>query len=165
MDLFRPKVYIETTIFNFVFNDHAPDMQNYTLQFFDKLRQGLYIPYTSEYVIQELSRTPQDKLREDMLSFITSYSIIRLPIDTEAERIAKIYIDKKIIPASKFTDAVHIASATINKLSFIVSYNYKHIVKASVAIMTSEVNIIEGYNRIGIYSPEEIITDAYESGT
>ena len=39
----------------------------------------------------------------------------------------------------------------------IVSYNFKHIVKLKTVAMTEIVNLREGYRRIGIFSPTEVI--------
>jgi predicted nucleic acid-binding protein len=49
-----PRVYIETSVFNFIFADDAPDKQQDTITFFEEIRAGLYRPYTSDYVLQEL---------------------------------------------------------------------------------------------------------------
>jgi len=45
-----PKIYLETTIFKFLFADDAPDLRDYTLQLFEEIGTGKFRPYTSEYV-------------------------------------------------------------------------------------------------------------------
>jgi hypothetical protein len=47
--------------------------------------------------------------------------------------------------------------ATINDLDIIVSYNFQHIVKLKTIMGTESINLREGYKRIGIYSPTEVI--------
>ena len=54
-------------------------------------------------------------------------------------------------------DGVHIAMATVYDLDFIVSFNFKHIVKRKTVTMTEAVNLREGYKRVGIFSPTEAI--------
>jgi N12 class adenine-specific DNA methylase len=44
--------------------------------------------------------------------------------ENEAWRLADIYIAKGIIPQKYATDALHIATATVKKFDFVVSYNY-----------------------------------------
>ncbi|GHU29226.1 hypothetical protein AGMMS50256_13690 [Betaproteobacteria bacterium] len=44
-----------------------------------------------------------------------------------------------------------------SSLDFIVSYNFKHIVKRKTVLMTSAINLREGYKQMGIYSPSEVI--------
>jgi hypothetical protein len=48
------KIYLETTVFNFRFADDSPDKKQDTIKLFDEISQGKYIPYTSDYVLQEL---------------------------------------------------------------------------------------------------------------
>jgi hypothetical protein len=57
------------------------------------------------------------------------------------------------------TDAIHIAVATVNDIDFIVSYNFRHIVKRKTVLMTGAINLREGYKAIGIFSPTEVIDD------
>ncbi|GHU27744.1 hypothetical protein FACS1894172_18630 [Spirochaetia bacterium] len=67
-----PKVYLETTIFNFCFVDDAPDKKYDTLQFFKEINEGKYIPYTSDYALQELKRASDEK-QNLMLPLIEKY--------------------------------------------------------------------------------------------
>jgi len=82
-----------------------------------------------------------------------------LDLSEEAERLASIYIDEGVISAKHFIDAVHIAMVTVNDLDFIVSFNFKHIVKRKTMNMTESINIRKGYKRIGIHSPTEVINN------
>jgi hypothetical protein len=151
-----PKAYIETSVFNFVFADDAPDRQQDARQFFDEIRQGRYVPFTSDYVIRELARCSEPK-RSAMVGLIDRHGIITLPLDAEAERLAAMYVADGIIPEKYVMDGVHIAIATVHDLDFIVSYNFKHIVKRKTVTMTEGVNLREGYKRVGIFSPTEVI--------
>ncbi len=80
-----------------------------------------------------------------------------MPEDDETTRLARLYVSEGIIPEKYITDAVHIASTTVNDLDFIVSYNFKHIVKLKTMTMTEIVNLREHYRKIGIYSPTEVV--------
>jgi hypothetical protein len=75
----------------------------------------------------------------------------------EASRLANIYVQSGIIPARFATDALHIATATINNIDFIVSLNFQHIVKHKTIIETEVINAREGYKRIFIHTPAEVI--------
>jgi hypothetical protein len=72
-------------------------------------------------------------------------------------RLADIYVTEGIIPQKYRTDALHIAIATVMDLDFVVSFNFKHIVKRKTIMMSSVVNMREGYKQIGIFSPTEVI--------
>ncbi|GBR75973.1 hypothetical protein NO2_0593 [Candidatus Termititenax persephonae] len=56
------KIYLETTMFNFPFVDDAPQYRTDTLALFTKIKEGKFIPYTSEYVVSELNNT-SDEIR------------------------------------------------------------------------------------------------------
>jgi len=150
------KIYLETTVFNFYFADDAPDKRADTLRLFEEISQGKYEPYTSAVVIREIEQDTTPK-RDKMLDLVEQYNVAVLPADEETRRLADIYVAEKIIPEKYATDALHIASTTINDLDFIVSYNFQHIVKMKTITMTESVNLRERYRRIGIYSPTEVI--------
>ena len=151
-----PKVYLETTIFNFYFAEDAPDKKKETLKMFEEIKNGKYKPYISNAVLVELSRDTEPK-RGQMLSLIETYNIELLPAHADEFRLANIYVSEGIIPEKYATDALHIASTTVNDLDFIISYNFQHIVKRKTMMMTESINLREGYKRIGIFSPNEVI--------
>ena len=150
------KTYLETTVFNFYFADDAPDKRADTLLLFKEIEQGKYEPYTSDHVVEELLEAPEPK-QSKMLDLIRRYNVIVLHESSEAKRLANLYIAEGIIPKKYSTDALHIATTTANQLDFIISYNFRHIVKMKTITMTEVVNLRERYHRIGIYSPTEVI--------
>ncbi len=152
----KPKAYIETSIFNFPFADDAPDKREDTLALFREIEQEKYTAFTSEYVIAELQKASEPK-RGEMLNLIKKYNISYLPVSEEAQNLANIYIAEGIIPMKYLTDALHIAVATVNDMDLIISYNFKHIVKLKTVTLTEVVNLREGYRKLGIFSPTEVI--------
>jgi len=56
-----------------------------------------------------------------------------------------------------FTDALHIAAVTVAGLDFIVSLNFRHIVKRKTIIETEIINAREGFRRVFIHTPAEVI--------
>jgi len=150
------KIYLETTIFNFVFADDAPDKKQDTLKLFEEISDGKYIPYTSEYVLQELQKAEEDK-KNKMINLIEKYKINLLEANEIAATLADKYVTENIIPLRYRTDGLHIAIAAINDLDIVVSYNFQHIVKLKTIMGTESINLREGYKRIGIHSPTEVI--------
>ncbi|MDR1193737.1 MAG: hypothetical protein LBK98_06175 [Peptococcaceae bacterium] len=151
-----PKIYLETSVFNFYFADDAPDKREDTRRLFEEIWQGKYEPYTSLFVVEELQAATEPK-RSQMLDLIKQYDITALPGENESRRIAGLYVAEGIIPEKYLADALHIAATTVNELDFIVSYNFKHIVKLKTITMTEIVNLRENYHKIGIYSPTEVV--------
>jgi predicted nucleic acid-binding protein len=159
-----PKIYLETTMFNFPFANDAPQYRADTLRLFEEIKAGKFQPYTSVYVTGELDGTEDPVHREAMKTLIDDYHVTVLPASDEAERLAAVYIAGGAVKATYPTDALHIAMAAVNELDFIVSLNFQHIVKRKTIEATARVNSREGYRQIGIYQPSEVINDDDENG-
>jgi hypothetical protein len=151
-----PAIYLETTIFNFPFADDAPQYRADTLRLFAEIKAGRFRPFTSEYVTLELEAAT-DSLREDRLRLIKEYEVEVIPTSNEARSLAVAYIEAGIIPPAYSTDGFHIAAATVKGLDFIVSLNFRHIVKRKTIEEAELINFREGYKKIGIYAPAEVI--------
>ena len=152
-----PKIYLETTIFNFPFADDAPHYKADTLKLFEEIKAGKFMPYTSRYVIDELLKTKDMAKKDKMTALIYEYGMEVLPPADEVKRLAGIYIENGIIPKNYTDDALHIAAATFYGMDFIVSLNFQHIVKHKTILETEIVNLREGYKRVFIHTPAEII--------
>jgi hypothetical protein len=126
------------------------------LKLFREITEGKYEPYTSDAVIDELWRCEEPK-QSKMTGLLKEYGIITLPADESADELADVYVREGIIPLKYRQDGVHIALTSIHGLDFIVSYNFKHIVKRKTIEMTEIINYREGYKKIGIYSPSEVV--------
>ena len=151
----KPKIYLETTVFNHYFDTNR-EAHIATVKLFKEMWR--YEAYTSAYVIEELEEAQEPK-RSDMLGLISKYGIKVLEVEDEAERLAEIYVNEGVIPAKFTYDGLHIAIATINDLEYIFSLNFKHINKLKTKIMTGVINLREGYRQITIANPMEVVED------
>jgi hypothetical protein len=154
--LVSPKLYLETTIFNFYYYGKEQKKQRDTRKLFDYIADGRYLAYTSQYAIDELAKVTKEKF-DKMYSLVKKYDIIVLQTNDEIQRLADIYIEQGIIPKEYLDDARHLAATTVNRLDFCVSYNMGHITKQKAMIGTGFVNTREGYPRIGITTPQEVL--------
>ena len=144
-----PKIYLETTMFNYYF-DTDRDAHADTVKLFEEITIGKYEAYTSRTVIEELEKTKSEK-REKMFSLISGYEIPVLETNVEAEALADIYVAEKVVPARYRTDGLHIALASVNDLDMIISMNFQHIVKRKTVKMTAAINAVNGYRAVEIY--------------
>ena len=151
-----PTIYLETTIFNFPFANDAPHYKTDTMRLFVEIKAGKFRPFTSGYVFDELEAA-SDSLRDERLRLINEYGIEVIPVSDEVKSLAAAYIEAGIIPPAYGTDGLHIAAATVKGLDFIVSLNFRHIVKRKTIEGTELINFQKGYKKIGIYSPMEVI--------
>jgi len=149
-----PKIYLETTMFNYFF-DADRDAHPATVKLFEEIAAGKYEAYTARPVIEEIGRTKTDK-REKMLTLIADREIPILETGVDAERLADIYVADGVIPKNYRTDGLHIAIAAVNDLDMIISMNFEHIVKRKTIKMTAAINSINGYRAVEIYSPMEV---------
>jgi len=154
-----PRIYLETTMFNFPFADDAPQYRDDTRRLFEEIKAGKYDPYTSTYATDELKATQNVELRGKMMGLIPEHDIKILEPAEGVDRLASLYIAGEAIPVGFYTDALHIAMTAIYGLDFIVSLNFQHIVRPWTIERVSAINAQEGYGRIGIYRPNEVIND------
>ena len=151
----KHKIYLETTLFNY-YLDSERDAHADTVRLFGEIKAGKHEAYTSEEVIRELNNAPSPK-KEMMTALVVEYGIISLPFDEEAKKLSESYVEMGIIPEKHKTDGVHIAIAASNDMDFIISVNYKHIVKVKTETMTNAINVMYGYRKIKIITPMQII--------
>jgi hypothetical protein len=155
-----PKVYLETTMFNFL---HVPDIPGYreykadVERVFELIKAGKYEPYTSLYAIGEIEDTKNAEKRVRMEKDVADHRVTILPASDAAIRLAALYIKAGAVPAAYPTDAAHIAMTAVYGLDFIVSLNFEHIVREKTIIITGEINAREGYRATGIYKPAEVL--------
>jgi len=156
-----PKLYLETTVFNFYFAGKEGKKQQDTHMLFEAIEKGKYEAYTSFYTLNEISKDTPYRFRM-MKEIIDKFVKNIIYTEKDIKRLAGIYISKGIIPEKHLMDARHIASAVINNLDFLVSYNLGHIVKQKTMIGTGFVNLQNGYRQIGLCTPTEVIEYAKE---
>ena len=152
-----PTIYLETTIFNFPFADDAPQYRDDAKRLFAEIKAGKFKPFTSDYVLRELDVTKNVEKLAKMKALIADYGIANIPASSEIEQLSAVYVSAGIIPAKYATDALHIAAATVAGLDLIVSLNFRHIVKHKTIIQTEIVNAHEGFRRVFIHTPAEVI--------
>lgn len=148
------KLYIESSVFNFVFAEDAPDKQKITKSFFAHKLANFDL-FISDLVVNELEKTKEPK-RSALLEIITKNPFKTLVTDEESSKLAKIYVSEGIIPEKFLNDALHIAIASVNGIDTVVSWNLEHIVKIKTMVGVNKINLREGYKQIFIVTPEEI---------
>jgi hypothetical protein len=152
----RQKIYLETTLFNHYFDEDRGLAHSSTVALFKEIATGKYEAFTSTYVTDELERAPLEK-SEKMIMLIKQYAITVLAFSDEAERLADIYVEQKVIPIKYRTDGVHIAVAAVNDLDLIISLNFQHIVKRKTKLGTGNINALNNYRAIEIFNPMEVV--------
>ena len=155
------KIYLDTSVPNFLFADDAPEKKEITIDFFDNfLAKGKYDAFISEFVIAEIENTTNEAKRNKLFNAISKYpiSVVQINDRTEVDELAQQYINAGIIPAHKVMDALHIAISTIYGFNVLVSRNYKHLANINKEHKIKIVNYQNNYyNDIRIITPLELI--------
>ena len=140
------KIYLDTSVINFLFADDVPELKRITEEFFKEyVKKERYSVYISDVVVREIEETKDEKKKMELLVVIEKYSLKILRLDKESERLATIYIKERVIPAKKLEDAQHIAISTCNQMNVLLSWNFKHLANIQKQLSVKIVNEKEGY--------------------
>ena len=143
-----PKLFIETSVFNFYFDGKNGQKQKDSIRLFGEIAKGRYEAYSSQEVLDEFKAASEEKSRL-MLDLYEQYIKKTIPVTPEAQLLAETYIQKRIIPKKYLNDGLFIAIATVNNLDFVISFNLGHIVKTKTMIGTGLANLRQGFRQIG----------------
>ncbi len=157
------KIYLETSVWNFVFADDAPEKMAITQEFFELVRKGVYHVYISDVVLAEINRASDDT-KKKLLDLIEEIEPENLELTQEAEDLAAIYLERKIVPEKKVEDALYVAVATLEELDALVSWNYRHLANLRKSDLFFGVNLEQGFHKkLEIVTPLEVM-DYVENG-
>ena len=148
------KLYIDTSVWNFALEAERDEhvLTHDFLEVYGKSKNNLL--FISELVEVEINRA-YDTRRKQLLKLIEKYKPEVLIPSNEAYNLARIYTSEGLMPANAINDAIHIAIVSLSHCDFIVSWNFKHIVKAKTIKGVHVINLREGYSLIEIVSPRE----------
>lgn len=150
------KLYLETSVWNFIFADESPEHQKSTRWFLEQVGENRFTAYISRLVLDEINRCPQPK-QNDLLDLVRKHSPFLIEPSEEISSLANEYIKRGIIPARYAPDAFHIAYTVAADLDILVSWNFAHLVRTKTRREVTAANLLLGYKPVEICSPEEVI--------
>ena len=140
------KIYLDTSVVNFLFAEDAPDFKRVTIDFFEHyVRRKVYQVYVSEVVIREIEQTSDENQKERLLNVIAEFDLRVLPLTDEANKLALLSLAERILPEKKLDDARHIALTTVNQIDILLSWNFKHLANINKQLAVKVINEREGY--------------------
>jgi len=145
------RVYADTSVFGGVFDE---EFETASKVFFDTVKKGSFKLITSELVREEIQAAPQ-KVLDIFEEFLVIAEIAE--ISDRTLQLQQSYIQAGIVSEKSATDAMHVALATVSNADLIVSWNFKHIVNFQKIPLYNAVNTLNGFGKIAIYSPLEVI--------
>jgi predicted nucleic acid-binding protein len=147
------KVYLDTSVISALFDDKNPERQDLTKRFFDEIES--FKVYISEVVLAEIDDTKDVQLKSKLRTTAVSFEI--LSIDEDVRRLANEYVKHGAIPSEYSEDALHIAISTLNEIDYLLSWNFRHIVRVKTRRIVDMVNLSLGYPDLKIATPAELI--------
>lgn len=151
------RLYLDTSVFGGYFDE---EFAMSTKKLFDEIFRRKHKLIVSAIVEEEIELAP--KRIKELFSKIPKSTIIKTYQDSESKFLADEYIKQEVVSKKYFFDAFHIAIATVNRVDFIVSWNFKHMVNINRIRKYNSVNLRLGYPVIDIRTPSEIIDENKE---
>ena len=105
----------------------------------------------------ELENAPE-KVKEHILNLPNEH-IEFVEITEEINQLANEYVNEKVVGGTSIDDCRHISCATVKKVDYLVSWNFKHIVNVFRIRGYNSINIKCGYSQLDIRSPKDIISN------
>lgn len=161
----RPKLYIETSVFGFYYDERKANQskREATRTLFEQIKIGLFEAYVSATTVSEINRVEDTQRRSRLLDLPEEFSIDRLTLNREEiekiEFLARAYVEGGAVPSEKVDDAIHIATMVVRPdLSILVTWNHKHIANINVERKAKAITLQNEYEfNFRIATPEEVI--------
>ena len=125
----KMKVYLESTISGYATarptsDERAAAMQTKTLQWVERWMKKCDC-YVSKYVVDENLKGDKEAAKR-RIEFDRKAKMIEVD-DSQVVELAKRFISPDAIPSSQFTDALHVAVATVYGMDVLLTWNCTHI--------------------------------------
>ncbi len=154
----KPRLYFDTSVFGGIYDE---EFEEISMLLFEKVKLGQIICVYSDLSVTELKNAP-NKVRDYFLALPQEF-LEFVEVTEEAYLLAEKYLQEKVVGPTSADDCRHIATATINKVDYLVSWNFKHIVNVFRIRGYNSVNLRSGYIQLDIRSPKEIVSDEDEN--
>jgi hypothetical protein len=155
----NPKTYVETTIISYLTARPSRDLvraahQQVTEEWWrGRAAHDLYI---SQFVIDEAGRG-DPKAAARRLEAIRGIPLLDLTVDVGA--LATDLLTKGGLPEKARVDALHVATATVNGMDYLLTWNCKHIANATLRGKIEEICRSAGFAPPIICTPIELSGD------
>jgi predicted nucleic acid-binding protein len=149
----RETLYFDTSAISAYYDGRAKERQEATIKFWENVLPN-YKVYISEITVRELEDTKDERLRRKFKDLIKSFKVLK--VNKKIRDLGNAYIERGVFPEKYLNDALHVAVASYYEISYVVSWNFEHLVKVKTRKSVNLVNILEGYKEIEIISPQEL---------
>lgn len=156
----KPAVYLETSVICYATARPTRDLivaghQQITREWF-ALQAQSYDLFISKLVESEVSDGDQDAAAQ-RLDLIREFP--RLAVTDATIDLAEALVNRGAVPQKAPEDAIHIATAAVHGVDYLLTWHCKHIANARMRHAIEDVCIDAGYEPPTICTPEELMSD------
>ena len=152
-----PKVYVETSVVSYLASLPSRDLvtaahQQITREWWAK--RDRFNLFVSQAVLEEASGGDAEaaRRRANAIAGINS-----LDVTARAHDLARAMIDGRAIPSQAAVDAVHVATAAVHGMDYLLTWNCKHIANAAMRQRIESICREQGFDPPTICTPEELL--------
>ena len=156
----KPAVYLETSVISYATSRPSRDLvlaarQQITREWF-ALRAAAYELFVSQLVAIEASGGDNEAAQERTMFL---QGMARLRVTEQAGELATRLVESGAVPRTAAEDALHIAIAAVHGVSYLLTWNCKHIANATMRQAIEGACREAGYEPPIICTPEELVDD------
>lgn len=146
------RLYLDTSVIGGYYDT---EFSEWTKPLIENILNGEHIAIISDITIMEILDAPRNV--NQLLEKLINSSSELVTSNEQTDKLASYYLKEGALTRKSIEDAQHIALATYNNVSAVVSWNFKHIVNMDRIRLFNSVNLKYGYGLIDIRSPREVI--------
>ena len=150
---YKLKLYLDTSVISALFDERNPERSSLTESFFNEIEN--FEVFISIITIAEIENTPDKDFKKKMKDKITSFTV--LAISDDVEELTQEIIERGAINKSYSEDAYHVAVAIINEMDFLLSWNFRHLVRKKTKDIVRMISTLNNLRQIEIITPAELL--------
>ncbi len=150
------KIYLDTSVISARFDDRNPGRKVLTDNFFRRVTESdQFEVYISDLTIEEITKTKNLELKKQMQSCASFFTVLRSDTQ-EVITLVNQLLQHQAVPQQSREEAFHIAIAVVAGIDYLLSWNFKHIVRLKTKDIVRMVTTVQGYKPINIIAPTEL---------
>jgi hypothetical protein len=157
----KARVYIETSMVSYLTARPSRDVvaaahQQISLDWWERRRDDFDL-VASLLVLNE-ARLGNPEAAQRRLAVLEGISLLQ--VTDEAQQLAVTIVREGLLPQTAFPDALHIATAAVHQVDYLLTWNCNHIANAEILPRIAVIVERFGFGLPYICTPEELLGDS-----
>jgi predicted nucleic acid-binding protein len=111
--------------------------------------------YISDLTLDEIAKNKNESFKEKMHGCVVPFTVLWKT--DKVIILAKELVQNHAVPQQSEADAYHIAIAVVSRMDYLLSWNFKHLVRLKTKEVVRQLTILHGYHPLEIIAPPELI--------